>query len=41
MSNVDLADMDKLPSTMALKFPDPNDVFNFELSITPDEGVLA
>ncbi|RKO96138.1 ubiquitin-conjugating enzyme, partial [Caulochytrium protostelioides] len=34
----DLADMDHLPSTMALAFPDPNDVFHFRLTITPDEG---
>jgi ubiquitin-conjugating enzyme E2 M len=30
--------MDKLPKTMQLTFPDPNDLFNFELSIAPDEG---
>ncbi|KAJ1538559.1 NEDD8-conjugating protein ubc12 [Cladochytrium tenue] len=34
----DLADMDRLPSNMVLSFPDPNDVFNFNLSIVPDEG---
>lgn len=34
----DLADMDNLPSTMAIDFPDPNDVFNFVLEISPDEG---
>ncbi|KAJ3026599.1 NEDD8-conjugating protein ubc12 [Rhizophlyctis rosea] len=34
----DLGDMDKLPSTMAMDFPDPNDVFNFNLTIRPDEG---
>ncbi|KAJ3279993.1 NEDD8-conjugating protein ubc12 [Borealophlyctis nickersoniae] len=34
----DLGDMDKLPSTMSMSFPDPNDVFNFSLAISPDEG---
>ncbi|KAJ3065383.1 NEDD8-conjugating protein ubc12 [Quaeritorhiza haematococci] len=34
----DLGDMDKLPKTMTMTFPDPNDVFNFVLTITPDEG---
>ncbi|KAJ3328413.1 NEDD8-conjugating protein ubc12 [Blyttiomyces sp. JEL0837] len=34
----DLADMDKLPRTMTLTFPDPDDVFNFNLSIAPDDG---
>ena len=37
----DLSDMDKLPSTMVLNFPDPNDLFNFELQISPDEGNLS
>ena len=34
----DLSDMDQLPSTMTLDFPDPNDVFTFGLTIRPDEG---
>ncbi|KAI9099736.1 ubiquitin-conjugating enzyme/RWD-like protein [Phlyctochytrium arcticum] len=34
----DLAELDKLPNTMTMTFPDPNDVFNFELTIRPDEG---
>ena len=34
----DLSDMEQLPSTMTLEFPDPNDVFNFGLIIRPDEG---
>ena len=34
----DLGDMDKLPSTMALDFPDANDMFNFNLTVMPDEG---
>ncbi|KAI9330275.1 ubiquitin-conjugating enzyme/RWD-like protein [Zopfochytrium polystomum] len=34
----DLGDMDNLPSNMTLTFPDPNDVFNFNLSVAPDEG---
>jgi ubiquitin-conjugating enzyme E2 M len=34
----DLSDMDKLPGTMNLVFPDPNDVFSFELLLSPDEG---
>jgi ubiquitin-conjugating enzyme E2 M len=31
-------ELDALPSTMSLHFPDPNDLLNFELTITPDEG---
>lgn len=34
----DLSDLDALPKTMNMTFPDPNDIFNFELSIKPDEG---
>ncbi|TPX69922.1 hypothetical protein SpCBS45565_g02083 [Spizellomyces sp. 'palustris'] len=34
----DLGELDKLPSTMTMSFPDPNDVFNFQLTIRPDEG---
>ncbi|KAI8929921.1 ubiquitin-conjugating enzyme/RWD-like protein [Entophlyctis helioformis] len=34
----DLNDMDSLPSTMTLTFPNPNDLFNFKLTIKPDEG---
>ncbi|KAI8853331.1 ubiquitin-conjugating enzyme/RWD-like protein [Chytridium lagenaria] len=34
----DLADVSELPKTMQLTFPDPNDVFNFDLTICPDEG---
>ncbi|KAJ3039919.1 NEDD8-conjugating protein ubc12 [Rhizophlyctis rosea] len=34
----DLGDMDKLPSTMTMTFPDPNNVFDFNLTISPDEG---
>ncbi|KAI8800993.1 ubiquitin-conjugating enzyme/RWD-like protein [Cladochytrium replicatum] len=34
----DLADMDKLPRTMTLTFPNPDDMFNFGLTIAPDEG---
>ncbi|KAJ3416500.1 NEDD8-conjugating protein ubc12 [Chytridiales sp. JEL 0842] len=34
----DLSDMDKLPKSMSLVLPDPNDLFNFNLTITPDEG---
>ncbi|KAJ3185009.1 NEDD8-conjugating protein ubc12 [Geranomyces variabilis] len=37
----DLADMDKLPGTMTLSFPDPDDVFNFNLKISPDEGFYS
>ncbi|KAI8910368.1 ubiquitin-conjugating enzyme/RWD-like protein, partial [Gorgonomyces haynaldii] len=36
--NIDLGDMDHLPKTMQMEFPDPNDVFHFKLYITPDEG---
>ncbi|KAJ3118183.1 NEDD8-conjugating protein ubc12 [Phlyctochytrium bullatum] len=34
----DLADVSELPKTMQLVFPDANDVFNFNLVITPNEG---
>ncbi|KAI9033355.1 ubiquitin-conjugating enzyme/RWD-like protein [Hyaloraphidium curvatum] len=34
----DFSDMDKLPRTMKLTFPDPNDLFKFTLIISPDEG---
>lgn len=34
----DLTELD-LPSTMKTVFPDPNDVLNFKLTITPDEGI--
>ncbi|KAJ3219269.1 NEDD8-conjugating protein ubc12 [Dinochytrium kinnereticum] len=34
----DLAEVNDLPRTMQLVFPDPNDVFNFVLTIAPDEG---
>jgi len=38
----DLGDIgkDKLPKTMKVDFPNPDDLFNFELTITPDEGKL-
>lgn len=35
---LDLGDLDTLPSTMKLEFPDANDVFNFNLVISPDQG---
>ncbi|KAG8880919.1 hypothetical protein FRB98_004679 [Tulasnella sp. 332] len=34
----DLTELD-LPSTMKTTFPDPNDLLNFTLTITPDEGM--
>ncbi|ODO08715.1 ubiquitin-conjugating enzyme E2 M [Cryptococcus wingfieldii CBS 7118] len=34
----DLTELD-LPSTMKTVFPDPTDVLNFTLTITPDEGI--
>ncbi|KAJ3107234.1 NEDD8-conjugating protein ubc12 [Phlyctochytrium planicorne] len=34
----DLADMVDLPKNMELDFPNPDDVFNFFVSIKPDEG---
>ncbi|KAI5295606.1 NEDD8-conjugating protein ubc12 [Ascosphaera acerosa] len=34
----DLAELD-LGETMAMTFPDPDDILNFELAITPDEGM--
>ncbi|KAG6817971.1 hypothetical protein H0H87_012439 [Tephrocybe sp. NHM501043] len=33
----DLTELD-LPSTMKTNFPDPTDLLNFTLTITPDEG---
>ena len=33
----DLTELE-LPETMKTEFPDPTDVLNFKLSITPDEG---
>ncbi|KAG8686934.1 NEDD8-conjugating protein ubc12 [Ceratobasidium sp. 428] len=34
----DITELD-LPSTMETKFPNPEDLLNFELVITPDEGM--
>ncbi|KAI9206189.1 ubiquitin-conjugating enzyme/RWD-like protein [Polychytrium aggregatum] len=34
----DLGDIEQIPRTMKLVFPDPNDLFNSELTIAPDEG---
>jgi hypothetical protein len=34
---LDLTELD-LPSTMQTHFPDPSDLLNFTLTITPDEG---
>jgi len=34
----DLTELD-LPSTMKTEFPDPTDLLNFTLTITPDEGM--
>jgi hypothetical protein len=36
----DLTELD-LPSTMKTNFPDPADLLNFTLTITPDEGASA
>jgi ubiquitin-conjugating enzyme E2 M len=36
----DLTELD-LPSTMQTHFPDPIDLLNFTLTITPDEGALG
>ena len=35
----DLTELD-LPLTMKTNFPDPADLLNFTLTITPDEGVI-
>lgn len=35
----DLTELE-LPDTMKTHFPDPADLLNFELTITPDEGQL-
>jgi ubiquitin-conjugating enzyme E2 M len=36
----DLTELD-LPPTMKTDFPDPTDLLNFVLTITPDEGVSS
>lgn len=36
----DLTELD-LPSTMKTHFPDPADLLNFTLTITPDEGAWS
>jgi ubiquitin-conjugating enzyme E2 M len=36
----DLTELD-LPSTMRTHFPDPADLLNFTLTITPDEGTSS
>ena len=36
----DLTELD-LPSTMQTHFPDPADLLNFTLTITPDEGMTG
>lgn len=36
----DLTELD-LPSTMSTHFPDPADLLNFTLTITPDEGTIG
>jgi ubiquitin-conjugating enzyme E2 M len=38
--NIDLTELD-LPPTMKTNFPDPADLLNFSLTITPDEGMLT
>ncbi|KAJ3998513.1 ubiquitin-conjugating enzyme/RWD-like protein [Lentinula boryana] len=37
---IDLTELD-LPSTMKTHFPDPADLLNFSLTITPDEGMYT
>lgn len=37
LRHTDLTELD-LPSTMKTHFPDPADLLNFTLTITPDEG---
>jgi len=37
LCNVDLGELD-LPKTMKMTFPSPEDLLNFELEISPDEG---
>jgi ubiquitin-conjugating enzyme E2 M len=34
---VDLAELE-IPSTIKMDFPDPADILNFNVTITPDEG---
>jgi hypothetical protein len=39
-AGADLTELD-LPPTMKTHFPDPADLLNFTLTITPDEGAPA
>ncbi|KAI8052412.1 ubiquitin-conjugating enzyme/RWD-like protein [Syncephalis plumigaleata] len=35
----DMSELDDLPNTIKMHFPDPEDILNFDLTITPDEGI--
>lgn len=39
LAHTDLTELE-LPDTMKANFPDPADVLNFTLTITPDEGTF-
>ncbi|KAJ3093407.1 NEDD8-conjugating protein ubc12 [Physocladia obscura] len=34
----DMDDLSNIPKTMTVSFPNPDDLFNFSLTITPDDG---
>lgn len=38
-SSLDLAELE-IPSTIEMTFPDPADILNFEVKISPDDGML-
>lgn len=40
ISFVDLQELDALPKSIKITFPDANDVFNFDILISPDDGAL-
>ncbi|KAI9594795.1 ubiquitin-conjugating enzyme/RWD-like protein [Syncephalis fuscata] len=35
----DMSELDDLPKTIKMSFPDAEDMLNFDLTITPDEGI--
>lgn len=36
--DIDLAELSSLPSTLELDFPSSTEIFQFNLSISPDDG---
>jgi ubiquitin-conjugating enzyme E2 M len=35
---LDLSELESLPKSIQMTFPDPNDVFSFTLTLRPDDG---